>query len=199
MQQGSLAIKTEGSPYILQLSFIVFDTNKNEPIQQYNSYVNVADSVEISSKITSITGIVRKTCNLYGNSIENVLMEFYYWYQKCHQIIAHNLNFDKEMILIETIRNYDKLVQKGCIPEILFSDVYNRHNKKTLFCTMLSGKNVCNILRHSNFNQNHKYQKYPTLSELCKKLLGNVPHGLHDANVDTLACLHCYLELIKYL
>ena len=172
------AIKTEDSAYILQLSLIVFDTKKNESIQEYNSYVKVANSVKISSETTSIT---KKTCNLYGDPIINVLIEFYYWYHQCHEIIAHNLNFAKEMILIETIRNYSKLVENGCIPEILFSDVYNCYNKKTLFCTMLSGK------YHINIDQDDK------CSELCRKLL-----GIQDATKDTLTCLHCYLELIKY-
>ena len=193
------SINIEYSPHILQLSFIVFNTKKNEMVVQYNSYVKVDDLVEISPKITSITGITRKTCQMYGNPIEELLMEFYQWYIKCNRIVAHNLNFDKEMIIIETIRNYAKLLQNGYVPEILFSETYNTRTNKSLFCTMLSGKHVCNLLRVSTFNKNQKYQKYPTLAELCIKLLGQVPIGLHDASVDTRACLDCYLALMKYL
>ena len=53
----------------------------------------------------SITGIIKETCILRGNPVDEILVDFYHWYRKFNRIIAHNLNFDKGMIIIESIRN----------------------------------------------------------------------------------------------
>ena len=61
--------------------------------------------VIISSKIISTTGIIKETCNLRGNPVDEVLIDLYHWCTKCNRIIAHDLNFDKGMIIIESIQN----------------------------------------------------------------------------------------------
>ena len=57
------------SPYILQLSFIVYDMNTSEVIKTFNSYIDIDDTIEISPKITELTGIVRETCQTLGKTI----------------------------------------------------------------------------------------------------------------------------------
>ena len=188
-------IDVKNSPYILQLCFIIFDLDKQEIIARYNSYIDIHDSVIISPKITSRTGIVRDLCN-NGNTIDEVLFEFYHWYILCNEIVAHNLQFDKEMIIIECIRNYDRMKVKHCEISILFSDIYNNRKNKLYYCTMLYGKNVCNILRASSYNSSHTYKKYPTLSELHETLfIDNTLPQCHDASMDVMVCLKCYLSL----
>jgi DNA polymerase III epsilon subunit-like protein len=39
------------------------------------------------------------------------------------------------------------------------------------------------------------YKKYPKLSELHSHLFGDVPEHLHNALVDTLVCLRCFLKI----
>ena len=188
-------IDIENSPYILQLSFVVFDIDKREVIAHYNSYIDIHDSVIITPNISSRTGIVKDMCN-QGNSIEEVLFEFYHWYIRCNEIVSHNLNNDKEMIIIECVRNYERMEARNCQVSNLFSDIYNHRTNKSYYCTMLHGKKVCNILRVSNYNSSHKYQKYPTLTELHKALFaGPVPSGLDHTSVHTMVCLKCYLSL----
>jgi DNA polymerase III alpha subunit (gram-positive type) len=172
-------------PHILQLCFIIYDTERKETIQTFNSYVNVPELIEISEEITELTGITREKCNA-GNSIEDVLISFYRAYETCTTIVAHNLKFDKDMMIIEMARNSFKLNE---LYEIN-SDTVFKENSKQLYCTMLSGVKTCNIMG--------KYQlKWPSLSELHNKLYGEIPNGLHDALVDTNACLKCYLKLIE--
>jgi DNA polymerase III alpha subunit (gram-positive type) len=172
-------------PYILQLSFIVYDVINKKTIRTFDSYVNIDDSIEISKKITEITGIVKETCKI-GNPIEKVMTEFYKEYMKCDIIIAHNINFDKEMIMIEIIRNNNKMIELGCeIPSLLFNNTFNSIENKKLYCTMLSGPKI----------SIDKYKKVPKLSELHCKLFGVIPDGLHNALVDTKVCLRCYLQM----
>jgi hypothetical protein len=40
-----------------------------------------------------------------------------------------------------------------------------------------------------------KYKKFPKLSELYNHLFGYVPENLHNALVDTIVCLRCFLKI----
>jgi DNA polymerase III epsilon subunit-like protein len=193
-KKNSMSISQNiNNPYILQLSFIVYDVANMIENRVFNSYVNVDDSVMISPKITELTGITREKCKSLGNPIEDVLIEFYKEYERCDVIVAHNISFDREMINIEILRNHSKMTELGYVrPEIIFNNTYNHIHNKYLFCTMLHGKSTCNIIVETS---KRSYIKFPKLSELYFKLFGEVPEGLHDALVDTRVCLKCYLDL----
>ena len=49
-------------PYIIQLSFVLYNLETNMIEQTYNKYIKVADDVIISDKITEITGITKEVC-----------------------------------------------------------------------------------------------------------------------------------------
>jgi DNA polymerase III epsilon subunit-like protein len=40
------------------------------------------------------------------------------------------------------------------------------------------------------------YLKFPTLTELHQKLFDYKPEGTHDALVDVLICLRCYIKIV---
>jgi DNA polymerase III alpha subunit (gram-positive type) len=182
-------------PYILQLSFIVYDVTTKKTMRIFDSYVNIDDSIVVSKKITEITGIVKDTCKAIGNPIEEIMTEFYKEYMKCNTIIAHNINFDKEMIMIEIIRNNKKMIELGCeVPSLLFNNTFNHIENKKLYCTMLSGTKQCEILKES-IDKKRVYKKIPKLSELYFKLFDVIPDGLHNSLVDTKVCLRCYLQM----
>lgn len=180
----------EECPYILQLSFLVYDDSNNEIIKTFNSYVNIDNSVEISKETIDINGITREICNNHGLPIENILNEFSYEYMRCNKIVAHNIDFDKRMIKIEIIRNSFKMINMDIDPCLIFNDNLD----KKLYCTMMHGIELCKLPGRYG-----KY-KYPSLSELHTKLFNNIPGGLHDALVDTKACYDCYkcLQLLGY-
>jgi len=187
-------------PYILQLSFIVYDLNKREIVKKYNEYIRVADKVFISPKITEITRISRETCNEKGVDIVDALHEFHNAYVNSMYVVAHNLAFDQVLIEVETHRNIDRLRELQTNPLCLFNSLYNKINNIQLYCTMRYGKNICNILVERKPDAkvtNTVYKKFPKLSELHGKLFEYVPENLHDAYVDTYACLKCFLKM-KY-
>ena len=50
-------------PYIIQLSFIVFDTNKNKICHEHDFIISIPDNVKISSRSIELHGISRKISN----------------------------------------------------------------------------------------------------------------------------------------
>jgi len=177
-------------PYILQLSFVLYNIEMGVIEQTYNNYIKVSDDVIISDKITEITGITKETCMTKGIPIENALYDFYHAYMSADRIVAHNIAFDKNMIELEIFRNREHL---RTIPEsyFLFNDMFNSLHNTDTYCTMLNTKNYCNIMINGKYGA---YAKAPKLVELHDKLFGFTPNNLHDALVDTITCLKCYLK-----
>ena len=110
-------------PYILQLSYTIYDIEKQKCIKTFDTFIDVPKRVEISPQITELTSITREKCNT-GMSILSALRSFYNDFVVCDQIIAHNLRFDKQMILVELTRNYDIITKS--LPSIftLFNAKY---------------------------------------------------------------------------
>jgi len=193
-------------PYILQLSFVVFDLETKTIIEKFNEYIRIDESVEISDRITEINGINRIICKEKGISIIKALDRFYDAYMNVDYVVAHNIAFDKKVMEIEVQRNFSKLCHILSRAMFLFNDTYNARNGISLVCSMELSKKFCNILieRESTYNlpdskepQPIKYKmlKSPKLVELHDKLFGYKPDNLHNSLVDTMVCLKCYLKI----
>jgi len=179
-------------PYILQLSFVIYDVNKKCIVQKYNKYIRIADDVVISPKASEINGITKQTCNLRGIPIERALADFHEAYMSVDRVVAHNIAFDRKMIEIEVLRNLHLLRR---IPTIgmMFNDTFNDVNNIETVCTMNKGKDICNL--YITNEKGGRWKKSPKLSELHFRLFDYVPMDLHDALVDTMVCMRCYLKL----
>ena len=179
-------------PYILQLSFVIYDLNTQNIVQEYNKYVKIPDDVIIPEKSFEVHGINKQTCNLLGIPIEDVLEDFYRAYMSVDRIVGHNLSFDRKMVEIEVLRS-DVTTR---FPDIvwIFSDTWNDINDVDLICTMAKGKDLCNLYM-TNEKTGVRWKKFPKLSELHFALFDFVPGDLHDALVDTKICLRCYLKM----
>ena len=191
----------EAYPYILQISFVIYDLTNWRVERMYNTYIRVAPSVEISPFITELTGITREKCD-NGVPIVEALTEFYNEYRKSDMIVAHNIDFDKAMITLEMQRNAESMVSVCPHYSCVFSEMYNKLNNVEIYCTMKSGKNLCNIMvKPANKIdattgaeiESKTYKKFPKLSELHEFLFNETPKNLHDSMVDTIVCLRCLL------
>jgi DNA polymerase III alpha subunit (gram-positive type) len=181
--------KIEEYPYILQISFVVFDTNGWKITKTANTYINVPQSVEITKKITELTGITREMCDK-GIQIQRALREFAKEYMECDIIVAHNINFDRQMIKTEIERNKEFLEPNT---RILFDRDFEKQNNKFNYCTMYGGKNLCKI--EMTDSKGEKYFKCPKLVELYEHLFEMVPGNLHNSLVDTFICLRCFVKM----
>lgn len=167
-------------PYIVQFSFIVYDTNNYKTLFEYNKIINIPKSVAIPEESTRIHGINKSDTNRSRISINNCLQTFKKYVDNCDYIIGHNVDFDIKMVQIECDRNN------------IYTNIFDKSNK--IFCTMQNSINICKI---EAVNSMGKYYKWPKLSELHEKLFNVVPIDLHDAYNDILICLRCAVFIIN--
>lgn len=202
----------EKYPYITQISMIVFDIMNRKIVRTHNHYIKLPDGVEIPKIVTEITGITREMCNERGISIIDALKVFYNEYNAVKTVIAHNIDFDRRVIMGEFHRNREH-------PEILthapnwealhvFQFAAVTAVKKTaaspkkvggavsqymprMYCTMKNSQFLCNI-RMKNGGI-----KYPKLLETFQYLFPDepAPENLHNSMVDTLVCLRCFVMM----
>lgn len=180
-------------PYILQLSFIVFNIETKKIEQTYNTYINVPSKVRILPEIENLTGITRAKCNS-GVVVAEALNALHDAYIRCSKIIAHNIEFDSKMVYIELARNPGRKTRHLCD---LLNTGYEQANQIERYCTMANSVDLCNIVVDAidKRGKPYRYKKFPKLSELYQKLFGTIPENLHDSMVDTMACLRCYMKM----
>jgi DNA polymerase III epsilon subunit-like protein len=183
-------IPIESYPYIIQLSFVLYDLIESTPVIIYDSYIKIPEHVELSQYISDLTGITREICNKKGRDISDVLDKFYEAYMLAEVIVAHNMDFDEQMILIELQRNRKEIIEKLPYCFTIFSKIYEKLKGVQRYCTMRNGIELCAITVESKTTK-----KWPKLSELHQKLFDEVPDGLHNSMVDVNACLKCYLKM----
>jgi len=186
----------EKCPYIIQLSFIVYDMDSQKIDNSYNTYINIPSSVSITREIEALTGATRAKCS-EGVCIHDALDKLYEQYMRCDTIVAHNIDFDTNMVRIELKRNERYIQRKMPYLFVLLTTGFEVSAKKTRCCTMINTVDICNIIVSSIDKRGipYTYKKYPKLSELHQKIFGTIPDNLHDSMVDTMVCLKCYLHL----
>ena len=212
-ERNSSIYDTHKWPHILQLSYILFDMDSNVLITHKNDYVAISSTVEISEESTKIHNISRETCNRLGKHIRQVLNEFNICLQKADLIVGHNISFDKRMIFVECHRNK--------IPQ--YFTHYDCGNKiqKPEYCTMKKSVELCKLPYKTKLPEIQPMDfgpmdvdpgviepppdetkitkiryKYPTLHELYFTLFNLTPQNLHNAMVDILITLRCYVKIM---
>ena len=185
-------INSAEMPRIIQLSYILFDTCNYRMKKMGNYYIKLDEVIVIPPFITEITGITQHMCNTRGHDITEALIDFYNTAIQADCIIAHNIAFDIRMIEFEIERNYAKL--EPIVPQILslFNPIFLRVKNIDTFCTMKSSVNVCNIMKTDK--NNRTYKKFPKLCELYLHLFKTVPQHLHNAIIDVVVCLRCFIK-----
>lgn len=163
-------------PYIVQLSYIIFNTETFEIEEHYNQYINIGENIKLDEEAVKIHGLTRDFLMKYGIKIQDALEQMSKDINKCDLIVGHNVIFDKNVVLVEAIRN----------------DIPVRFKKE--YCTMKNGKDICKIEKINA--KGEKYFKYPKLIELVKECCKEEPKNLHNSFVDILLCLQCYCKMV---
>ena len=168
-------------PHIIQLSYILYDTEENKMLVNHDHIITLADDVNITEKSIEMHGITHDKSKREGKSICEALELFHICMINADMVIAHNMAFDRQMILVECIRHHRDGPFKYKTPE-------------QFFCTMKGTTKLCRIETVSK-RDGSTYYKFPTLSELHQHLFHEVPHNTHNSLVDILICLRCYIYL----
>tara|TARA_Y100001958_G_scaffold541_1_gene380 strand:- start:5900 stop:6556 length:657 start_codon:yes stop_codon:yes gene_type:complete len=168
-------------PHIIQLSYIVYDTDTISITDWSDDIIKLSDDVVITKKSTQIHGITRSMSKRKGVSLIDALQRFNRALQDCDRVVGHNISFDKRMIMVESIRlgiaQYFTINGRG----------------KPEQCTMKANVEICKIETTSRSGE--KYFKYPTLTELHGNIFQQTPKGMHDSMADVLICARCYGKL----
>jgi len=166
--------ETNKWPYIIQLAYIVYDSDTNEVVTIEDDYINILSEVHIDPNSEKIHKINREMLNS-GIPITDALEKFNKYANMCDVYVGHNVSFDKRMVIVEGIRNNIRM------------------NVSNTYCTMKNSVNLCNI-EVTNKNE-QKYLKYPKLSELYNKLFQKEPRNTHNALIDILICMRCFCKM----
>ena len=75
-------------PHIIQLSYIIFDTELNEVEYVINEHINPDDSVKITEESTKVHGITKELLKKEGIPILDALTELYKYIMKSIYILC---------------------------------------------------------------------------------------------------------------
>ena len=171
-------------PHIIQLAYIVFDTETKEILDYSDKIIRLDESVEISPESIAVHKITRERSQNEGIPMKEALKCFIEWLNEVDTIIAHNISFDKNMVIVESHRNQ---IKNGLC-------FYRNGKPIKEFCTMKNTINICKIPA-VNKKTGETYNKFPTLTELHRHLFGIAPKGTHNAIADVMICLRSYIKL----
>ena len=175
-------------PYIVQFSYIIYNTETSQIIQMVDHIIKMPVNIIISEENSNIHKITNEISQSKGIEIKLAIDEFIQNLVNIDLIIAHNLEFDFNIIRIEIFR--EALLDNTAENRIAFLDSFI-DNK--LYCTMKSSINLCNLKIKSKNGKD--YLKFPKLNELHIKLFDCSPRNLHNSLNDVLICLRCYYML----
>jgi len=166
---------TQKWPHIIQLSYIVYDSETNDIVTLEDDYISIDKNVVIQPESQKIHNISREMLADKGISIEQALEKFNKFSEMSDLLVGHNVSFDKRMVMVEGIRNKIRV---------------NIHDT---YCTMKNSVELCKIERF--WPNGDTYFKYPTLSELHNELFQKIPKNTHNALIDILICMRCFVKI----
>ena len=169
-------------PYIVQLSFLLYDMEENKIIEEIDLIVDLPHGVDIPEESSNIHGITTAISRNQGLKIKDVLEIFHIAIQSVDYVVAHNIEFDRTMIQAECYRNGFHGLER----------MFTRD--KHYFCTMIRAKRICNLIATSKRN-GEEYVRYPKLMEVHEHLFNQTPKNLHDSFIDVIVCLRCFYKL----
>lgn len=114
-------------------------------------------------------------CEQEGKPFKQIMDRFLNAWGKCDVVVAHNLSYDRPVIMAEMVR-------------------YGLKFPKKLegFCTKLASEP---ILKLPGFKGKYKW---PTLTEAHEYFFGTGFEGAHDAGADVEACAKVYFAILEY-
>lgn len=178
---------TNNWPRIVQMAWAVY-TPKEECLQA-SSFLIKPDGWIIPDEVVKVHGITTEMCEKDGIPIAICFDTFDKDCETATKFVAHNLDFDKNVIACEYHRRstWDNL---SAPPWALHAGVH-----KELYCTMKASTNYCRLSGGPKRGQ----FKWPKLIELHEKLFGVGFVGAHSALTDVQAMAKCYFELQRRL
>jgi len=180
-------------PYIVQLSYIIYNTETNEIVKIRDFIVKLPSNIVMSDECINIHGITNEMSQEKGSDVNIAIEEFIHDVKYAGLIIGHNLSFDLNIIHAELIR----LIQNSETDtnKIQFYNYFSTYLKSSakLYCTMQESIDICNIKKMDKYGR--EYVKFPKLVELHETLFKTTPKNLHNSLNDVIVCLRCFYKM----
>lgn len=166
---------SENWPRLVQLGYIIYDTDKGGELFELYSAEHVIKPVgfEISESVSKIHGITQEHALRDGEDLSDVLRVFSGHLEWADELIGHNLSYDLSILGAEYWRMFQ----------------YDPFIGKSTYDTMLKGTNICKLPGGYG-----KY-KWPKLYELHQTLFNEPLSQTHTALDDIRNTAKCYFEL----
>jgi len=178
-------------PYIVQLSYIFFDTKNNETIVK-DIYINLPERFTTEEYLSQAHKITKMAIESGLQNMESrldmdkALNEFIDYFNNADVVTGHNVTFDMNMLLAECARTEQK---------DLFDVLISSRDK--FYCTACKAINSVKICYTYNCNKNPPIYKMPRLNQAYFRMYGYAPkeEALHNALIDVVACLRVFYRL----
>lgn len=194
---------------VVQLSFSVYTENgfllrEHDYIVKYklnhkNNDINKLLEFNIPEESTKIHGITEEISLKKGYKFEYALSKFTEEVSRVKVLVAHNLNFDINILMSEMWRLHIAYRKKEHEKNKFINMINEMITKKT-YCTMLNTIDFCKIPFKNSFNYKNKDKdnwKFPRLEELYEKLFNKKPQNCHNALYDIRYTAECFFKLRK--
>tara|TARA_B100000963_G_scaffold202727_1_gene176527 strand:+ start:27684 stop:28328 length:645 start_codon:yes stop_codon:yes gene_type:complete len=158
---------TEDWPYIVQISWVVYDVADSSIVSINDYVIRLPNNITIPEDSINIHGITNEMMLEKGENIKKILRMFLMDCANCNLIVAHNIQFDENIIAVETIRNYG-------------TNVLSQINTRR-YCTMKRSIK--------------RFKKYVKLEFLHKTLFNQNLRNLHNSLNDVYVCLRCFIKI----
>lgn len=154
-------------PYIVQLSWVVYDVMEGGIESINDSIIKLPDNVIIPPESTLVHGITNEMMLIQGKDLKKELRYFLKDCINSDLLVAHNIEFDETIISVECLRNFYNNS---------FKDI-----KTPRYCTMR--KSI------------KRYKKWLKLELLHQRLFDQKLQNLHNSLNDVYVCLRCFIKL----
>lgn len=159
-------------PCIVQLACILCDNTGRELASLSTMVIPFKD---VPQQVVDIHGITRLHAEAYGMTVANALAVFYGMIRKASVIVAHNIDYDNQVMRCEYARLKDTS--------------FDPFPGKSFFCTMKATTDFCKLPKAKGNGY-----KWPKLHEVYLKMFNKPLEGAHDALVDIRATKEVYFE-----
>ena len=185
-------------PHIMQFSFIVCNVRTGYIAHSSDSIIKIPENIKVSPKSIELHGVTREISLERGIDVMVAIEEFLKYAKTCSYIVAHNMEFDWNMILVEIMRTFTSNSSSNKNLYLQYIDEFYKLKSK-LYCTMQESVELCNIQTVNSYT-GETFTKYPTLCELYETLFNTCRNKekLHNSLYDVLICLKCFCKMKGY-
>ena len=175
----------ENWPHIVQFSWVFAEIDeKVKLIDTKDFIIKMENGVVIPEESSKIHGITQEMSDEKGVDFQIAINDFFTHVEKCDYLVAHNISFDKNVLIAEFHR-------RGIV------NLFDLHHYIP-YDTMKYGDTLTKLTRKC-YKTGKIKKKFPKLVELHDYLFPMDKErlkNLHNSLNDVLVCLRCFYKMI---